>query len=145
MCLLATPSCKLISEPFAPKWCDSLRKQDGCVNSTCDSLHLKELGTAHVEEEVRKVGKAGRPPEAGWVIFGILTKLGGYPDQHSVQPSQDIKDILLTAPAGVAAAASVETCSTPQASFARSLHYLLAVMLKLRTFMSYAVLRRQIS
>ena len=65
-----------------------------------------------MEEEVRKVGEAGRPAEAGWVVFGVLTKLGSYPDQHSVQPSQYIKDILFTTPAVVAVAASVEVCRT---------------------------------
>lgn len=100
-------------------------------------MHLKELGAAHVEEEVRKVGEAGRPPETGWVIFGILAKLGGYSDQHSVQPSQYIKDIFLTAPAIVAVAASVAACRTPQSSFAGSLLSWLAVMLTAHTFVSY--------
>lgn len=61
--------------------------------------HLKELGAPHVEEEVRKIGEAGWPLKAGRVVFGVVSKLGCYPDQHSVQPSQYIKDVLLTAPA----------------------------------------------
>lgn len=52
-----------------------------------------------MEEEVRKIGKAGWPSETGRVIFGVLTKLGGYPNEHSIKPAQHIKDILLAAPA----------------------------------------------
>ncbi len=52
-----------------------------------------------MEEEVRQVGEAGGPPEAGWVVLCEVPKLGGHSDQYPVYPSQHIKHILLTTPA----------------------------------------------
>ena len=54
-----------------------------------------------MKEEIRKVAKAGWPLEAGWVVFGEVSKLGGHSDEYPVKPSQHIKDILLTGPAGI--------------------------------------------
>lgn len=69
--------------------------------TTCcgGNTDLKELGTAQVEEEVWEVGEARGPLEAGGVVLGEVPKLGGNPDEDSVQPPQHIKDVLLTTPA----------------------------------------------
>ena len=53
---------------------------------SCTPLHLEELGAAHVEEEVRKVGEAGRPLEALRDVFAELPKLGCCSDQYSIKP-----------------------------------------------------------
>ncbi len=67
-----------------------------CKSSGTD---LEELGASQVEEEVRQVGEAGGPPEAGWVVLREVPKLGGHPDEYPVYPAQHIKHILLTTPA----------------------------------------------
>ena len=52
-----------------------------------------------MEEEVWEIGEARWPLEAGRVVLGEVPKLGSYPDEDSVQPSQHVKDVLLTTPA----------------------------------------------
>jgi len=60
-----------------------------CCRRLCKSTatDLEELGATQVEEEVRQVGEAGGPPEAGWVVLCEVPKLGGHPDEYPVYPA----------------------------------------------------------
>ena len=63
-----------------------------------EDLYLEKLRPPHVEEEVRKKSKAGRPLKAGRIIFLEVAKLASYPYENAVQPSQYIKHLFLFTP-----------------------------------------------